>query len=256
MSANRYRPPCPLPGPLPRPVWAGRGERSGPAGIRDFGYDHGEIASPPSSGKVRTYPVPGGTSWFCRTCACRSSSCARSRLAPRKADAQGCVYPACDRGGSTTVLIAKENAKDLVEIPNTVRGPLKTIPISRVDGPRPFAGEEARADRAGTVGARPAAGPVKKVLDADLVRTIAVLEPRAVGCEGRHPPSPRRWRPRNQTVDGELASYRMGPPLMVTPCGTSYSILGSIFDPRITHVRQSMLHAIDNGRASTYMLFA
>jgi ATP-dependent Lon protease len=37
------------------------------------------------------------------------------------------------RGGIKTVLIREENAKDLFEIPESVKGALKIIPISRMD---------------------------------------------------------------------------------------------------------------------------
>jgi ATP-dependent Lon protease len=37
------------------------------------------------------------------------------------------------RGGIKTVLIPEENAKDLFEIPESVKGALKIIPISRMD---------------------------------------------------------------------------------------------------------------------------
>jgi len=37
------------------------------------------------------------------------------------------------RGGIKTVLIPEENAKDLVEIPDSVKGGLEIIPVSRMD---------------------------------------------------------------------------------------------------------------------------
>jgi len=37
------------------------------------------------------------------------------------------------RGGIKTVLIPEENAKDLVEIPDSVKGGLEIVPVSRMD---------------------------------------------------------------------------------------------------------------------------
>ena len=37
------------------------------------------------------------------------------------------------RGGIKTVLIPEENAKDLIEISDSVKGALKIIPVSRMD---------------------------------------------------------------------------------------------------------------------------
>jgi len=37
------------------------------------------------------------------------------------------------RGGMTTVLIPEENAKDLVEIPDSVKSGLEIVPVSRMD---------------------------------------------------------------------------------------------------------------------------
>jgi ATP-dependent Lon protease len=37
------------------------------------------------------------------------------------------------RGGIKTVLIPEENAKDLVEIPDSVKGGLDIVPVSRMD---------------------------------------------------------------------------------------------------------------------------
>jgi ATP-dependent Lon protease len=67
------------------------------------------------------------------------------------------------RGGIKTVLIPEENVKDLAEIPDSVKGALKIIPVSRMDEvldhslvrkPEPIAW--------GQWGAQPAEGPVEK----------------------------------------------------------------------------------------------
>jgi ATP-dependent Lon protease len=67
------------------------------------------------------------------------------------------------RGGIKTVLIPDENVKDLAEIPDSVKGALKIIPVSRMDEvldhslvrkPEPIAW--------GQWGAQPAEGPVEK----------------------------------------------------------------------------------------------
>ena len=52
------------------------------------------------------------------------------------------------RGGIKMVLIPEENVKDLAEIPDSVKGALKIIPVSRMDEALDhFAGQEARTDR-------------------------------------------------------------------------------------------------------------
>jgi ATP-dependent Lon protease len=67
------------------------------------------------------------------------------------------------RGGIKTVLIPEENVKDLAEIPDSVKGALKIIPVSRMDEvldhslvrkPGPIAW--------GQWGAQPAEEPVEK----------------------------------------------------------------------------------------------
>jgi ATP-dependent Lon protease len=40
---------------------------------------------------------------------------------------------AAQRGGLSTVLIPKDNEKDLAEIPENVKGTLKIVPVSMVD---------------------------------------------------------------------------------------------------------------------------
>ena len=54
------------------------------------------------------------------------------------------------RGGIKTVLIPEENAKDLVEIPDSIKNGLEIIPVSRMDEVLATrAGAQARADRVG-----------------------------------------------------------------------------------------------------------
>ena len=57
---------------------------------------------------------------------------------------------AAQRGGIKTVLIPEENAKDLVEINESIKKGLEIIPVSRMDEVLPQgAGPQARADRVG-----------------------------------------------------------------------------------------------------------
>ena len=63
------------------------------------------------------------------------------------------------RGGIKTVLIPKENEKDLAEIPDNVKKGLNIIPVSHVDEVlKQRAGEGADRDRVDRAGDRPAAG--------------------------------------------------------------------------------------------------
>jgi ATP-dependent Lon protease len=75
------------------------------------------------------------------------------------------------RGGIKTVLIPEENAKDLVEIPDTVKGGLEIVPVSRMDevlaralvrAPEPIVWDET---------AKPVEGPVEPAVEDEAALT-------------------------------------------------------------------------------------
>src|SRR4029077_10658822 len=88
------------------------------------------------------------------------------------------------RGGMKTVLIPEENAKDLVEISDTIKRGLDIVPVSRMDEvlaramtrkPEPIEWDETYDHRGGRVRAEPGRGGSR---DAHRALTIATQVPR------------------------------------------------------------------------------
>jgi ATP-dependent Lon protease len=67
---------------------------------------------------------------------------------------------AAHRGGIKTVLIPEENAKDLVEISDQIKGGLEIIPVSRMDE---VLAKRSRASRSRSSGTRPSRSPACRI---------------------------------------------------------------------------------------------